>query len=185
MRILTEPSAGTAADIVGGNDDATADPDAVPAGFAELFHGEAGRLVRLAALLGADDPEDIVQEAFCKLLGSWRRVQGTPRPYLQRIVVNAVRSRHRHLRVVRLRTLPPPSPVASAEETVVCRDDHRDVIVALRRLGRRQREAIVLRYWLDLPDIQIAEVMGVSVGTVKSQVSRGLRALEKTVRTRS
>jgi RNA polymerase sigma-70 factor (sigma-E family) len=154
-------------------------------GFADLFHGEAARLVRLATLLGADDPEDVVQEAFCKLYGAWHRVRDAdnPLPYLHRIVTNEVRSRQRRLAVIRRRTPPPDPPLGSAEETAIERSEHRLLLEALARLPHRRREALVLRYWLDLTVPQIAEVMGVSAGTVKAQLSRGLRALEKKLRT--
>lgn len=155
-----------------------------PDGFVELFHGQAAQLVRLATLLGADDAEDVVQESFCKLYVAWNRIRGdNPIPYLHRIVANEVRSRHRR-RITAWRHAPPPEPpLGSAEETAIERAEHRLLLEALARLPHRRREALVLRYWLDLTIPQIADVMGVSTGTVKAQVSRGLRVLEKNLRT--
>jgi RNA polymerase sigma-70 factor (sigma-E family) len=145
---------------------------------AELFRARYLEMVRLAGLLGADDPEDIAQEAFTRLMNrrpGLRDAEATV-AYLRAIVCNLTRNRHRHLRVVRQRT---PSAVAeqSCEQAALGWEEHRDVITALAALPSRRREAIVLRYWLDLPEREIAAAMGISQGTVKSHVSRGLAAL--------
>jgi RNA polymerase sigma-70 factor (sigma-E family) len=143
-----------------------------------LFFGHAARLVRLARLLGDDDPEDVVQEAFCKLYAARGRLDADEAKvvaYLNRIVVNEVRSRHRRRAVARrnahlLRTESEPDPSS-------VHDDRAAVLQQLARLPQRQRETLVLRYWMDLPLGEIAEVMGTRVGTVKSQLSRGLGAI--------
>jgi RNA polymerase sigma factor (sigma-70 family) len=70
-----------------------------------------------------------------------------------------------------------PDPVASAEQVAALREDTRVLVAALGQLSARHREALVLRYWLDLTEAEMAEAMGVSRGTVKSHVSRGLDAL--------
>lgn len=145
-------------------------------GVEELFRTRYLEMVRLAGLLGADDPEDIAQEAFTRLM---RRRLPEPQAalgYLRAIVVNLTRNRHRHLRVVRMRT---PAAVAegSSEQAAILREDHREVIGALAGLPPRRREAIVLRFWLDLPEREIAAAMGVSAGTVKAHVSRGMAEL--------
>ncbi len=150
-------------------------------GVEELFRTRYLEMVRLAGLLGADDPEDIAQEAFTRLM---RRRLPEPQAalgYLRAIVVNLTRNRHRHLRVVRMRT---PAAVAegSSEQAVILREDHREVIAALAGLPPRRREAIVLRFWLDLPEREIAAAMGVSAGTVKSHVSRGMAELTLTLK---
>lgn len=144
--------------------------------FGELFYGHAARMVRLAALLGADDPENVAQEAFVRLYQAWDRARD-PVSYVQRTVVNLVRGRHRHLHVVRRKQPPPEPPAASAEEAVVIRDEHRELLRAVDRLPVRRREALVLRYWMDLSDAEAGAVMGVSPTTVKSHVSRALREL--------
>jgi DNA-directed RNA polymerase specialized sigma24 family protein len=95
------------------------------AAVAGLFAARYPELVRLAGLLGADDPEDIAQEAFTRLM---RRRLPEPRAalgYLRAIVVNLTRNRHRHLRVVRMRT---PAAVAegSSEQAAILREDHRN-----------------------------------------------------------
>jgi DNA-directed RNA polymerase specialized sigma24 family protein len=102
-------------------------------------------MVRLAGLLGADDPEDIAQEAFTRLMNREPGLGAAQAalPYLRAIVINLTRNRHRHLRVVRQRT-----PVAfggsSCEQEAIAYEDHREVIAALARLPSRRREAIVL-----------------------------------------
>jgi len=155
-----------------------ADRLAAEEGVAGLFRARYPEMVRLADLLGADDPEDIAQEAFARLLrkhGSLRNPDAAL-AYVRASVCNLTRNRHRHLRVVRLRT-PSAPPEASSEQAAILREDHREVIAALAQLPSRRREAIVLRYWLDLSEREIAAAMGVSQGTVKSNVSRGLAAL--------
>jgi RNA polymerase sigma factor (sigma-70 family) len=151
-------------------------PDEV---YRALFHGHFSALVRLAAMLGADDPEDVAQEAFVRL---HRRSRALRDPhaatgYLRTTVVNLTRSRHRHLSVVRRLAPAAPADVASAEHDAVRRESHRELLDAVGRLSSRHREALVLRYWLDLGEAEMAEVMGVTRGTVKSHVSRGLDAL--------
>ncbi len=69
------------------------------------------------------------------------------------------------------------SLVASAEHHAVVREDHREVVTALGLLSSRHREALVLRYWLEMSEAEMADVMGISTGTVKAHVSRGLVAL--------
>jgi RNA polymerase sigma-70 factor (sigma-E family) len=162
---------------VGDREDARVDADGD--GFAELFHGQFTTMTRLAAALGADDPEDVAQEAFVRLHRSAARLRDPHAAigYLRATVVNLTRSRVRHLGVVSRNRVRAPDPVASAEQLAVLREDSRALVAALRRLSARHREALVLRYWLDLTEAEMAEAMGVSRGTVKSHVSRGLDAL--------
>jgi RNA polymerase sigma factor (sigma-70 family) len=148
-----------------------------------LFQARYLEMVRLAGLLGADDPEDIAQEAFARLMSSGPRMDD-PAPYLRAIVCNLTRNRHRHLRVVRENT-PAAVHEPSSEQSAILREDHAEVVAALAGLPARRREAIVLRYWLDLPEREIAQTMGISVGTVKSQISRGLAALSAVLEARA
>ena len=146
-----------------------------PERFGALFFAHAPRLVRLAALLGDDDPEDVVQESFCKLYAARGRLQADDAKvvaYLNKIVVNEVRSRHRRRQVARrdahlFTTL-------DVDDPTTVHGDRRAVVEALAGVSPRQREALVLRFWMDLPLAAIAEAMGVRIGTVKSQISRGL-----------
>jgi RNA polymerase sigma factor (sigma-70 family) len=143
--------------------------------FGALFFAHASRLVRLAALLGDDDPEDVVQESFCKLYSARGRLQAEDAKvvaYLNKIVVNEVRSRHRRRQIAR-RDAHLFTTVDAADPTAV-HGDRRAVVEALAGVSPRQREALVLRFWMDLPLAAIADAMGVRIGTVKSQISRGL-----------
>jgi RNA polymerase sigma factor (sigma-70 family) len=144
----------------------------------ELFAAHYPQMVRLAALLGADDPEDIAQEAFVRF--DQRRDQ-LPTDvnavgYVRTTVVNLTRSRLRHLRVVRRFVAAAPL-VESAEVLAVLSDDKRRVIKALSQLSDRRRQVVVLRYWLDLSEAEIAETLGIRAGTVKSTSSAALAAL--------
>jgi RNA polymerase sigma-70 factor (sigma-E family) len=146
--------------------------------FAALFKAQVARMVRLAALLGADDPEDVAQEAFARFERGRDRLPAdvNAAAYLRSTVVNLTRSRLRHLRVVR-RIRHEIPVVESAEFLVVLGDERRRVIEALGQLTERQRQVVVLRYWLDLREREIAETLGIRVGTVKSTASKALTAL--------
>ncbi len=150
-----------------------------------LYVAEYGRLVRLAALLLDDlgSCEEIVQEAYLKvhaaLLGPKPRLRDEDRAlaYLRQTVVNLARSSLRR-RLVARKHAPRPMPDApSAEEGAYAQVERAAVVTALRDLPRRQREAVVLRYYGDLSEAAAASVMGVSVGAVKGYTSRGLAAL--------
>jgi RNA polymerase sigma-70 factor (sigma-E family) len=163
-----------------GRDDGAAEAPADRAlTYEQLFHAHFRAMVRLAAMLGADDPEDVAQEAFVRLHGRTGALRDPHAAvgYLRTTVVNLTRSRLRHLSVVRRAPDETPQDVASAEQDAVRREAGRDLVAALGRLSARHREALVLRYWLDLSEAEMADAMGVSRGTVKSHVSRGLDAL--------
>ena len=145
-----------------------------PPDFDALFVAHARRITRLAALLGAADPEDLAQEAFCRLYAARSRVREPDLvPYLNRIVVNDVRSRGRRLRTAAGKR----HLVGVAEVATDALGDRTAVLTEMARLPQRQREALVLRYWLDLPYNEVAEAMGVTTGTAKSTVSRAISAL--------
>jgi RNA polymerase sigma-70 factor (sigma-E family) len=149
------------------------------AGFDALFDEYFERMKRLAFLLGADDPENIVQEAFVRLHARWRTLASADKavPYLRRTVVNLSRSRLRHLRVVRRAPREPNRDVVSAETTVLAGHGNRALREALLRLTARQRQVLVLRYWLDLDQQSIAETLGIAVGTVKATTNHAMAAL--------
>jgi RNA polymerase sigma factor (sigma-70 family) len=146
-------------------------------------------MVRLARVL-VDSPqaaEDIVQDAFVALHRRWDGVR-EPRPYLHRSVVNGCRSFHRRSGRERSRTVPGPpdlrtDPDPTVEGSVLeARSDDAGLLeAALGRLPYRQRSALVLRFYVDLPDRAIAEILGCRVGTVGSLVHRGLQGLREVV----
>jgi len=152
------------------------------ASFVTVFNDHHRRAVRLAYLLtdDADQAEDIVAEAFAKVYVRWSK--GEVRDigsYLRRAVVNEANSklRRRYLeRAVAGRRSGDDRGVRTIDEGAA---DHDQVWRAIQRLPDRQRQAVVLRYYEDLPEAETAEVLGCSVGTVKSQVSRGLARLQE------
>jgi RNA polymerase sigma factor (sigma-70 family) len=87
--------------------------------------------------------------------------------------------RVRHLQVVRKHAERPGAPIDSAESEALLREDQRALVDALKGLPARQREALVLRYWLSLRETEIAEAMGISCGAVKSHTARGMAALTR------
>ncbi|MFF6995868.1 SigE family RNA polymerase sigma factor [Streptomyces sp. NPDC008313] len=149
-----------------------------------LYHHRRLELVRLAVLLVDDVPtaEDVVQDAFTAVYRRHGpRLAGLddPEAYVRRCVVNAARSVLRRRRTVRSYVPPRTPPAPPPEEEVLLREEHREVLVALRRLTVRQRQVIVLRYWSNLSEEEIADTLGLSRGTVKSTASRGLAALAR------
>jgi RNA polymerase sigma-70 factor (sigma-E family) len=146
-----------------------------------LYSAHYRGLVRLAAYLTGDrdGAEEVVQDAYVKVLGRWGGLRDLDKgeAYLRQTVVNLSRSRLRH-RVVVERHAPAPMPDASSAEAGAIRELERSSVVqALAELPRRQREAIVLRYYADLSEAQTAHAMGISAGAVKSHTSRGMAAL--------
>src|SRR5579875_1158668 len=154
---------------------------------ARLRAGTHG-LVRLAyVMLGSRQAaEDVVQEAFLGLYRNWGRLADTSRalPYVRSSVLNGCRSVLRRGRAGRT-SAPPDIPAESAEAAALTADEHRAVMRAIRRLPDRQREALVLRFYLDLSDAQIAADMGISAGTVRSTIYRALAALGQMLGTSS
>ncbi|WP_307801695.1 SigE family RNA polymerase sigma factor [Actinomadura violacea] len=148
-----------------------------------LFQEHARTLVRTAVLLIDDEgvAEEVVQEAFLGLHRRWRRRGSpeSPEAYLRTSVVNGCRSALRRRKVAASARVPRPVPDGSAAEAVLLREERTEVLAALDRLTRRQREVVVLRFFLDLDDHAIAATLGVSRGTVSSTISRALRRLEE------
>jgi len=145
--------------------------------LASLYAAHYRSLVRLAALL-LDDPaacEDVVQEAYVRVHGRDLDDQNKVLAYLRQTVVNLARSSlRRRLVAQRLAPRPDRATVDDATYATVQRDE---LVRALRTIPRREREAVVLRYFADLSEAQTAEVMGCAVGSVKGYASRGLARL--------
>jgi RNA polymerase sigma-70 factor (sigma-E family) len=147
----------------------------------ELYSLHYGALVRLAAMLLRDTPtaEEVVQDAFIAMHDGWDRLRDTEKAlaYMRQAVVNRSRSVLRHRMVVE-KNLQKPSPdMPSAEVGALTLLERSAVVAALRDLPERQREAIVLRYYADLSEAEIAAAMNISRGAVKSHTSRGMAAL--------
>jgi RNA polymerase sigma-70 factor (sigma-E family) len=147
----------------------------------ELYSQHYRALVRLAALLVRDTPtaEEVVQDSFVAMHGGWQRLRDAEKAlaYLRQAVVNRSRSVLRHRTVVdkNLQKAPPDMP--SAEHGALVLLERSAVVAALRDLPDRQREAIVLRYYADLSEAEIAAAMKISRGAVKSHTARGMAAL--------
>jgi RNA polymerase sigma factor (sigma-70 family) len=186
-------SANVAGDAAGTPSDAlarrplAADPAAELVGG--LFTAHAVDLVRLAVLLVGDQAtaEDVVQDVFARLQRSPGRLRDIDKavPYLRTSVVNGCRSVHRSRRRARLSRVLHEPPVWSAEAAVLAGEDRREVLTAVARLSRRQREVLVLRYYAGLADREIAAALQVSRGTVSSTASRALSALARELREES
>src|SRR5580658_8792318 len=147
----------------------------------ELYSLHYRALVRLAALLVRDTPtaEEVVQDAFVAMHDGWQRLRDAENAlaYLRQAVVNRSRSVLRHRTVVdkNLQKAPPDMP--SAEHGALAQLERSAVVNALRKLPERQREAIVLRYYADFSEAEIATAMKISRGAVKSHTARGMAAL--------
>ena len=171
--MTTAATDGTMSDVVDSADD----------DIAELYRVERHRLLRTAALLTGDRglAEDLVHDAFIGLQRRWGHLtdRAAAAGYLRVSVLNGARSLHRR-RSLFHRGLESIEPTAAPEVDValLLAEEHREVIAAVRALPRRQQDVVVLRYWLDMSEAEIARALGISAGTVKSSASRALRALE-------
>jgi RNA polymerase sigma-70 factor (sigma-E family) len=156
------------------------------AALRHLFTAHYTPMLRLAVLLGADDAEDVVAEAFWQLYRRWQRLRNADAAvaYLRSVVVNLTRMRLRHLQVVRRNTEQVVEGLRSAESEALLRDDQRVLVEALKQLPARQREALVLRYWLGLKESEIAAAMNISCGAVKSHTARGMGTLTRAMEAR-
>jgi len=147
----------------------------------ELYVQHYRALVRLAAMLVRDMPtaEEVVQDAFVAMHDGWHRLKDTEKAlaYLRQAVVNKSRSVLRHRMVVEKNLQDAPPDMPSAEHGAFVLLERSAVIAALRELPGRQREAIVLRYYADLSEAEIAAAMRISRGAVKSHTARGMAAL--------
>jgi RNA polymerase sigma-70 factor (sigma-E family) len=164
-----------------------ADADDAASILSALYAEHALGLTRLAQVMLGDRAaaEDVVHDAFCGLCRRWGDLTnpGKAPAYLRSSVLNGCRS------VLRRRARGAGDSPLSAEEFVgqagsadaplLASEDRRAVLAALRRLPDRQREVLVLRYYLELPDAEIARTMGIGESTVRSAAHRGLTTLER------
>ena len=175
-------------------------PDASPgpavtagaeAAVTALYRQHALGLTRLAHVMLGDQPgaEDVVHEAFYELYRRWDRLKDPAKApqYLRSSVLNGCRTQLR-------RSRPPggsgadggtAGTSASAEADVLASEDRQAVLAAITRLPDRQREVLVLRYYLDEPERVIAASLGIGASTVRSTLHRALRALGADLRERA
>jgi RNA polymerase sigma-70 factor (sigma-E family) len=155
---------------------------------ATLFREHHGELVRLALFMVGDLPtaEDVVQDVYASVHSRWSQIAvlDAVLPYVRAAVLNGCRSVLRRRGIARRagvlhRASMPDEQRASPESELIVSEDRRQVLAALARLPRRRREVLVLRYYLDLSEAEIAAVLGISPGTVKSTAARALAALAR------
>ena len=154
--------------------------------YGELVRRHQAAACRLAALVGGGptDAEDVAQEAFVKAFVALARFRvGSPfRPWVLAIVANEARNRRRATgrrqhHELRSALLPPVEAAASPEAATVAGEDRAALLAAVQALPVRQRDVVACRYLLELSEADTATVLGVSAGTVKSHLSRGLARL--------
>lgn len=147
-------------------------------GFTEFVHARHGALLRTAYLLCGDhhDADDLVQVALAKVAPQWSRIAHRPEPYVRQVLAreSVTRWRRRRWREQTTDLVPDLATDAVPSEAV---DERLALEAALRQLAPRQRAVIVLRYYEDLTEKEIAAVLGISPGTVKSQARDGLARL--------
>ncbi len=144
-----------------------------PSDLAGLYEREHVPMVRLACLLVGSRwvAEEIVHDAFVVVGERWTTLDN-PGGYLRSTVVNGCRMALRRRRIEHRHTSADAATIEAPAELV-------ELQSALDRLSERQRAAVVLRYFVDLPDSEIAELLGCRVATVRSIVHRSLRILRK------
>nr|WP_326562027.1 SigE family RNA polymerase sigma factor [Micromonospora sp. NBC_01796] len=154
----------------------------MPVTYADFADTRLTALLRYAVLLTGDPhlAQDLVQETMVRVQLNWRRVARADSPdrYVRRMLTNQYLDWQRGswFKRVLLRADPGEPPVAAVDHAQTAAD--RDQIWGwLTRLPRRQRAALVLRFYEDLPDAEIAEVLGCAVGTVRASISRALATL--------
>ena len=151
---------------------------------AVIFRRYHADLVRLALLLVGDraSAEDVVQDVFTRLCAGGRELhQDSALAYVRTAVVNGCRSVLRRRTLARRIAVTGAAPWCevqeSAEYTAILAEDRRRVLAALAALPGRRREVLVLRFYLGLPVAEVAAMLGISQGSVKSAAARGLAAL--------
>ncbi len=149
-------------------------------GVAVLYQAHALALTSLAHVMLGDkaSAEDVVQDAFFGLYRNWARLSDPAMalPYLRRSVLNGCKSQLRRRRLRASRTLHERA-VPSAESAVLAGEEQQSVLVAIRRLPARQREVLILRFYLLESEADVARAMGIRPGTVRSTTHRALSAL--------
>lgn len=148
-----------------------------PPSLLDLYRDERNSLVRLAALLLSQrsDAEDVVQDAFVRAYVRWDSLRDPARalPFLRSAVLNGARSKLRRRRVAARFWQPPAADPDSAESQAVREAERQRLVALLAALPARQRECLVLRYYLGLSEQETASTLGISEGSVKTHLHRG------------
>jgi len=171
-----------------GQSDAPSRAEDAAVAVGALYQTMAVGLIRLAYVILGDRQaaEDVVQDAFCNVFQRWdhlSHVQGAEY-YVRVAVLNACRSALRR-RVIRSRRVLYELPAPSVEAAVLGSEERDELISAVDKLPRRQRETLILSYYLDLPDGEIATLMGVGMSSVRSARHRALETLARNLKERS
>ena len=150
---------------------------------AELFRLEGARLVRLARLFTDDRnaAEDLVQEAFIRLHRAAHRIKDPSKagPYLRSIVINLARDHNRRglMSLRHQEAIPAGIEPEAPEDVLVMDDERRRLLDEVRALSPRQRDCVLLRFYLELSESEIAETLGISKNSVKTHFRRGMETL--------
>ena len=150
---------------------------------AELFRLEGARLVRLARLFTDDRnaAEDLVQEAFIRLHRAAHRIKDPSKaaPYLRSIVINLARDHNRRglMSLRHQEAIPAGAAPDAPEDALVMDDERRQLLEEVRALSPRQRDCLLLRFYLELSESEIAETLGISKNSVKTHCRRGMETL--------
>ncbi len=157
--------------------------DAAP-GFSELVAARSGPMMSMARGLvrSEADAEDLVQDVLAKALVKWDRVSAAADPvaYVNRMLVNQAMSSWRRASTRRERVSSPEElPEDAASDGAAQRGERDALLTALRGLPPRHRAVLVLRYYEQVPDAEIADLLGMAPATVRSSAARGLAALRR------
>jgi RNA polymerase sigma-70 factor (sigma-E family) len=153
------------------------------AGLRDLYERRHADMVRFAAFLTGDvtAAEDIAQDAFAKVFAAWDHIDDLDRidAYLKSTVVNLVRGGHRRQAVAERRSTTHLAVVPSAEDDAVGQIGRERVLAAVSGLPLRQRACVVMRHWMRMTESEIAEILDLSVGSVRTHIKRGTESLKK------
>ncbi|GAB3880775.1 SigE family RNA polymerase sigma factor [Microbispora bryophytorum] len=151
--------------------------------FADFVSARSDSLIRLAYVLTNDQyaAEDLLQTALTKTAGRWNKIRDNPEAYVRKVMYHEQVSRWRSPRWGREKVVESPPERMTGDRTAQV-DDHLTLQQALRALPPRKRAVLVLRYYEDLPESEVAKIMGCSVGTVRSQTHHAIARLRELVR---
>ncbi|MFG2071712.1 SigE family RNA polymerase sigma factor [Nonomuraea maritima] len=150
--------------------------------FADFVSARSDSLIRLAYVLTNDQyaAEDLLQTALTKTAGRWTKIRDNPEAYVRKVMYHEQVSRWRSPRWGREKVVESPPERMTGDRTAQV-DDHLTLQQALRALPPRKRAVLVLRYYEDLPESEVAKIMGCSVGTVRSQAHHAIARLRELV----